>query len=61
MDAIHWTSINGLLNPFSAVTVLADHPGPAIGGLHQKSIAGHMGAITAADAHRFIHPNGLFP
>ena len=59
MDAIDGAGVDGLLNPFGAVPVLSDGTGTPPVLLHHKGVGGHMGAVAATDAHRFIHPDGL--
>ena len=59
MDAIDRTGVDGLLDRLRAVAVLADGPGASPLGLHNKGIAGHVGAVTAANTDGFVDPDRL--
>ena len=61
MNAIHWTGVDGLLNAFSGVTVLANGTGSTVPGLHNKSVGSHVGAVPTADARGLIDPDSLLP
>ena len=56
MDAIDRTGVDGFLNAFGAVAVLTDGPGASEVRLHNKGVAGHMSAVTTADADGLIDP-----
>ena len=60
MNAIHRTGVDRFLNSFGAVAVLADRTRPPQALFNHKGVGGHMGAVTAADADGFIHPDRLF-
>ena len=60
MNAIHRAGLNRFLDSFSAVTVLADRTRSPQALFNHKGVGGHMGAITAADADGFVHPDRLF-
>ena len=59
VDAIHRTGVDRFLDQFGAIAILAQGPGAAPKGLDQEGQAGHMGAVTAADADGLIDPNRL--
>ena len=59
VNAIHRTGVDGFLDPFGGVPVLTDRSGTAVIGFDHKGVAGHVSAVSASDADRFIHPDGL--
>ena len=56
MDAIDRTGVDGFLNALCAVAVLTNGPGTSQVRLHNEGIAGHMSAVTTADADGLIDP-----
>ena len=56
MDAIDRTGVDCFLNAFRAVAVLTNGPGTSQVRLHNEGIAGHMSAVTTADADGLIDP-----
>ena len=61
MNAIHRTGVDGLLDAFSGVTVLANGTGSTVPGFNNKCVSCHMGAISTTNTCGFIDPDGLFP
>ena len=61
VNAIHWTGIDGFLDPLAAITVLANHPRAPVVRLNDEGVTSHMSAVTASDANRFINPDRLLP
>ena len=60
MDAVNRTGIYCFLNALCAVAVLTDGSGATQLRLNNESVAGHMSAITTADADALINPNRSF-
>jgi hypothetical protein len=59
MDAVNGTGIDGFLNSLGAITILANGSGATEMGLHNKSIGGDVGAVSATDTNCFVNPHGL--
>ena len=59
MNAIHGTGVDGFLDAFGGVAVLADRSGASKTRLHNEGVGSHVGAIAAADADGLVDPNGL--
>ena len=59
MDAINRTGVDSFLDTFGAVAILSNRSGATEVRLYNKRIPCDMGAVAAADAYGFIHPNRL--
>ena len=61
VNAIHRTRLDRFLDASSAVTVLTDRPRTPEAWLNHEGIGGDVGAVPAADAHRFVDPDRFVP
>ena len=61
VNAIHWTGIDGFLDPLTAITVLANHPRSPVVRLNDEGVTSHMSAVTTSDANGLINPDRLLP
>ena len=59
VDAIHRTGVDRFLDPFGGVAVLTNRSGTAVVRFNHESVGSHVSAVSAPDADRFIHPDGL--
>ena len=59
VDAVHWAGFDRFLDAIRGIAILTNCSGASEMWLNGKGVRGHMGAVTATNTGRFIHPHRL--